>query len=249
MLASTARSPGAGLRGAAGRATPLAQPPPAGCLSRMSGRPQLRPAERPGCCRHLACTLLRFRAARIARWRSAQTIGLLCCRRPGSHTIAVVWASGERHVPIPLTGLTERRMAGRSVQELVEICQCSVNRAQELLREADNDMATAIALHFADPTGLPTGPQSPRCAQSAAQLAPADRACEKISRSSALRSPSSRTGTACIGVNRSLIQLARAGDNCASSQRITPPEQDDSTHELHSSGPPPDPLARDREVR
>ena len=63
-------------------------------------------------------------------------------------------------------------MAGRGVQELVEICQCSASRAEELLQEAGNDIETAIALHFARPTGLPTGPQSPRCVQFAAQIAP-----------------------------------------------------------------------------
>jgi len=51
-------------------------------------------------------------------------------------------------------------MAG--VQQLVDVLACSAERARALLAESGGDIETAIALHFANPSGIEAQPQSPR---------------------------------------------------------------------------------------
>ena len=60
-------------------------------------------------------------------------------------------------------------MASGGATQLVEMLAISQSRAQQLLSETGGDLESAIALHFADPSGARSSvPQSPRC-----DLAPA----------------------------------------------------------------------------
>jgi hypothetical protein len=53
-------------------------------------------------------------------------------------------------------------MSQALVDQLREVCGIRQERAVNLLRESGNDLETAIALHFANPTGPLNAPQSPR---------------------------------------------------------------------------------------
>lgn len=61
-------------------------------------------------------------------------------------------------------GAGRRSRVAMAAQQLVEMLDISSARAQELLRESAGDIDTAVALHFADPSGARlSAPQSPRC--------------------------------------------------------------------------------------